>query len=140
MDNLMKHLKEAWALFESDSITNKVSLIPDLYEDEEEVFDTSEIRSEFIDESDLEKEFTIKVMEPQVAKTIESSISNSTVWEVYNASSSNEQKKLVQYKVKNWDDDRIVLLMGKTLLDGNHHLIAGILSNNKIKYIDLSEG
>lgn len=45
----------------------------------------------------------------------------------------------MRQKSKNFDNDRIIVVMNKTVLDGNHHLIAGILTNKPIKYIDVGE-
>lgn len=122
-----------------ENANNKVSLIPDLYEDEDELYDDSEIISSFIDEEDLEREYTVNYMTPEVAKTLTTAKNDATVLETYYNHAEEEQKNIVNDKMKSWDDERIIVIMNKTVLDGNHHLVAGILSSRNIKYIDIAE-
>ncbi len=81
MDRTLKKLREAFNLLEATPST-QVSLIPDLYEDEDEVWDETEIRSSFIEEDDLNRTFTLQIMSPEEAKGLETGGSNQTVWDV----------------------------------------------------------
>lgn len=123
-----------------ESATNqRVRLIPDIYEDEDEVWDEDEALSVFIDESDLEKDFTVRELTPEMAKTLTTPRKDTTVWDAFQDFATEEQEELVKHKVESWDQDRIVVVMNKILIDGNHHVIAGIMANRPIKYIDLAE-
>ena len=78
-------------------------------------------------------------MTPKQAASITTSRDDTTVYQSYQDFATDESTNIVNDKIKHWDDSRIIVLMNSTLLDGNHHLIAGILANKSIKYIDLAE-
>lgn len=141
MGFIRKELREVFGLKEAENhiVGSKVRLIPDIYEDEDDVFDETEIRSYFISEDDLENEFTIMDMGIEEAKLLETGRGNETVWSTFNELATKDQRNIIKHKIKNWDDDRIIVIMGKTVLDGYHQLIANILSGKRVKYIDLQE-
>lgn len=107
--------------------------------DEEELTDSSEYRYDYITEEDLDRDFTVRTFSPDEAKQLLTPIGDATVWSSYSDHASEDQRSIVEYKSKFFDDSRIVLIANNTLLDGHHHLIAAILSNKPVKYIDLYE-
>lgn len=125
--------------FEITSKLNENTVnLHDLY-DEEEISDRSEAKFAYIDSDDLEKDFEIHVMTPEQAKTYVTSDNDVTVIDTYNNFATAKQKSIIQNKINKWDSNRIILTINNTVLDGNHHLVAGILSNRPIKYINLAD-
>lgn len=112
--------------------------LTDLY-DEDELNDSTEQLSQYIDEHDYDKDYVIRVMSPEAAKTYLTPMNDMTVYESFINFATKEQKKVVKEKSKHYDNNRIIVVMNKTVVDGNHHLIAGILANKSIKYIDVGE-
>lgn len=112
--------------------------LTDLY-DEDELNDKKEALHLFINEEDLEKEFTIHQMSPEEALTYENWQDNMTVFNTFKKFATKDQKQLVKYKRDRYDNNRVIVVMHKTVLDGNHHLIAGILNKQPIKYINVAD-
>lgn len=110
--------------------------LSDLY-DYDEFSDDSEALHDFTEESDYDKSFVVKSMNPETAKKLQTFRDDMTVIDAYDDFATKEQKNLVKWKMRNYDNDRIVVIAGKTLVDGNHHVVAAILSGKPIKYIDL---
>jgi hypothetical protein len=118
-------------------ISQKIRL-QDLYDDYE-LNDSSEAKYNFLSPEDLNKQFTIKTMSPQEMKNLKTHFGDNTVIDVYKNFATPDQKQIVDDKIKYFEHDRIVLIANKTLLDGYHHVVAGILSNRPVKYIDIYE-
>ena len=57
----------------------------------------------------------------------------------YKLFASKEQRDIVKHKRKYFDNDRVIVVKGNIILDGNHHTVAAILSDKPIKYIDLND-
>ena len=117
--------------------TATVKLI-DLY-DEYELDDQREMLSNYVDTEDLDKDFTVHTMTPAQAKTYVTARDDMTVVDAYKQFANRDQKRLIRDKAKRYDADRIIVVFNHSVIDGNHHLMAGILANRPIKYIDLSE-
>lgn len=49
------------------------------------------------------------------------------------------QKRLVKQKTNAFDANRIVVLDGREIIDGNHHVVAAIQADQPILYIDIGE-
>jgi hypothetical protein len=107
--------------------------------DEHELHDNTEYMTDFIDKDDLDIDFPVKTMLPVDAKNVKMPHGDLTVFQAFNEHASQDQRNLVNEKMRPFDPNRVVLLINETLLDGHHHLVAGILSNNPIKYINLSD-
>lgn len=135
----MSDIRKYINLIESATNAPTVMLIPDIYRDEDELFDETEIVGNFIDDEDLERTFTVKTMSPEKAKELTPPRKDETVWNIFNDYAEEDQKELVQDKIDHWDDGRILVLMNTSVLDGNHQVIASILSGKPFKYIDLDE-
>jgi hypothetical protein len=50
-----------------------------------------------------------------------------------------QQRQLVAAKAAKFQSDRIVVLDGNQIIDGNHHIVAAIKAGQPIKYIDLAD-
>ena len=102
-------------------------------------FERGEILNDFVTPSEMSIELPIKTMTAKEASKLEAPFSSENILDVYNDHATSSQKKLVKDKMKKFDKNRIVVIENKTVLDGNHHVIAAILSNNSIKYVDLMD-
>lgn len=118
-----------------ESNTIKLS---DIYE-EDELYDESEVLYQWISPEDHDHDFTIHTMQPEELLKLQTAFGEDTVYDAYNTHASREQKKIVQDKIKNFDNNRIVVIANKTLIDGNHHVIAAIKLNKPARYIDIYE-
>lgn len=120
----------------SKNINESTIKLEDLY-DWDELNDEGEQLYHWVDKNDLEKEFEVKQMSPEQAKGLDTARDDMTVFDAYNKFASKQQKKLVDDKIKHYDFNRVVVLANTTVVDGNHQVIAAILSGNPLKYIDL---
>lgn len=48
-----------------------------------------------------------------------------------------EQRELVAWKTANFDEDRVLVVKGLTLLDGQHHLVAAHRLGREVTVLDL---
>ena len=78
-------------------------------------------------------------MTPEQAKSYVTPRDDMTVFEAFRRFASKEQKRMVRERAKQYDSTRIIVTMFQTVVDGNHHLIAGILAKQPIRYINLAE-
>lgn len=115
-----------------------VKLVPDIYEDEDEAREEEELRHAFIHDDHFLESFEVKTMPVSTVKKLK--ISNDYIIDVYHDHAYDEQKELVQDKIDNWDEDKIVVMDGSIVVDGYHQVVAAILSNRAINYIDLDKG
>ena len=128
----MSHLRRI--VENADPQTVKLS---DLYDDDE-LTDPRESLHLYVDEKDLLLDFPIKEMSPQEAKTYMTPRGDITVFDAFKKFASKDQKQLVKEKAKQYDHSRIIVLCNDTVVDGNHHLLAGIIAKQPIKYINLA--
>ena len=112
--------------------------LADLY-DEYELNDQREMLANYVDPEDLDRDFVVHIMSPAQAKTYVTARDDMTVVDAFKQFASREQKRLVRDKAKRYDADRIIVVFNRSVIDGNHQLMAGIMANRPIKYIDLSE-
>lgn len=112
--------------------------LTDLY-DEDELFDQREMLAKYIDLADLDRDFVVHTMTPAQATTYVTARDDMTVVDAFKSFASREQKRVVRDKAKRYDADRIIVVFNRSVIDGNHHLMAGIMAKQPIKYIDLSE-
>ncbi len=122
---------------ESIATPQRVKLA-DLY-DEGELEDESEAMYQYVDPEDLDRTFIVREMTPDEAKTYTTPHNDMTVIDAFKQFASKEQKSLVKGKRAQYDASRIIVVINKTVLDGNHHIVAGILNRQPIRYIDLAD-
>ena len=123
-------------LFEGFGVGQKI-LITDLY-DNYELMDESELISQYAPPTDWDIPLTIRVMSPEQAREVKTIYGN-TVLNAYEIDASKQQKNIVARKVKNYDRNRVIVTCSNTIVDGNHQIIAAILTNNPVLYVDLDE-
>lgn len=111
--------------------------LTDLYEPYE-LSDESEVLSHEVSPMEWDNPLTVRVMTSKEALGIMSRGELSLI-DSFRKDASRKQKKIVADKKAHYDKSRIVVLHKNTIIDGNHHVVAGILSNNPIMYVDISE-
>lgn len=131
----MRTMRELIHLVENARVTIKLT---DLYDDDE-LRDETEALYNYVTEEDLIQDFTVKVMSPDEAKTYTTHRNDMTVYDAFVQFADRDQKILVRQKKQQYDTSRIIVVCNKTVVDGNHHLVAGILAKQPIRYIDLAE-
>lgn len=116
--------------------TESTITLNDLY-DYDELNDESETLYHWTTPEDYDKKYEIKIMQPNQLKNITTPNGDITVLDAYKQFADKNQKQLVKSKAKNFDHNRIIVIANNTIIDGNHHTIAAILTNNPVKYIDI---
>jgi hypothetical protein len=117
-------------------ISENTVTLNDLY-DYDELNTESEMLYHWTTPQDHYIPFTVKTMQPEQLKKLKTPKNDMTVLDAFKQFADSEQKQLVKYKSKNYDHNRIIVIANNTVIDGNHHLIAAILTNNPTKYIDI---
>jgi hypothetical protein len=130
----------SFPLFESILLYLNESTVTlhDLYDDHE-LYDESEQLYHWLNDDDLERSFQVQQMSAEQAKSLKTARNDTTVFNAFKDHATKEQKQLVKQKATNYDFNRIVVIAGDTVVDGNHQVIASIVSGNPLKYIDLHE-
>lgn len=127
--------RKAKGLTENTPATVKLT---DLY-DEDELTDPREMLYNYVDEDDLNREFVVHTMTPQQALTYKTPRDDMTVYEAFKQFAGKDQKRFVREKATHYDQTRIIVTMFQTVIDGNHHLVAGILAKQPVRYINLAD-
>jgi hypothetical protein len=126
-----------------DMMHNKLKSMSlnDIYGSQWEVDESESIHS-FVDSpSDWELQFPIIKYSVDQLKSlaVPSGSGNLTVLDAYKNYATNSQKKIVKHYMEN-DSDRNsmpIVIANKTVLDGNHRLVAAIMKNAPINVIDV---
>jgi hypothetical protein len=113
-------------------------LITDLY-DVHELTDESERIGHCAPPICWDEPLIVKTMSAPEAKIMVKTLADSTLWDAYNKDASRKQKSIVAKKVKSFDPTRVVVLDNNIIVDGNHQVIAAIMCNEPILYVDLGE-
>lgn len=109
-----------------------------LYSDAE-LRDEQEAIFHRVDAADLDHKFVVHEMSPDQAKTYLTLRGDMTVVEAFQQFATKDQKRLVRYKVRHFDASRVIVTEDHCVIDGSHHLMAGVVAQRPIKYIDLAE-
>jgi hypothetical protein len=112
--------------------------LTDLY-DEGQLTNEEELLFNFVDEDNLEQDFTVSTMEHAGLSKLLASDGASSVIAVYNDHATAVQRAIVGDNVKRFDEDRVVVVSGSYLIDGFHHVVAAHKLGLDVKFIDLSE-
>lgn len=126
-----------WINLVTENVGNQIRLI-DIYSPSE-LSDESEVIAHEVSPMEWDQPLTVKTMTPDEAKRVESRHPGLSLIDSYTKDASKKQKKIVADKIAKYDEERIVVLSGDTIIDGNHHVIAGILGGKPILYVDLAE-
>lgn len=111
--------------------------ITDLYEPHE-LTDESERIAHCAPPMNWDDPLTVRSMSAHEARQIITPAGN-TVWDAFQSDASKGQKRLVAQKVKDFDPDRIIVIEDDTIVDGNHQLVAAIMADHPVLYVNLSE-
>lgn len=129
------------ALTEADTphTVGQTVLITDLY-DTNELTEETEALAHACPPIYWDEPLTLRTMSASDAKnSIMAMIGNLTLWDAFERDASKKQKAIVNKKVKAFDHNRVVVLDGGAIVDGNHHVIAAIILDKPILYVDLGE-
>lgn len=126
-----------WINLVTEGAGQQIRLI-DIYSPSE-LADESETIAHEVSPMEWDQPLTVRSMTPEEALSIESRQKGLRLIDSYTKDASKKQKKIVADKIAEYDEERIVVLCDNTIVDGNHHVIAGILSGKPILYVDLSE-
>lgn len=126
------------ALLNESYAAGQSILITDLY-DTHELTDESEALGHVAPPIYWDDPLTIKSMSAEQAKATVMARGDLTLWDAYERDASKKQKAIVARKAKSYDTNRVVVLDGTEIIDGNHHVIAAILTGNPILYVDLTD-
>ena len=83
-------------------------------------------------------DYVIKTMSPQQAMSYIDYNTNSSIVDQYINNPTSPEIEAITESSKNFDSNKMIVVYKNIVLDGSDHLLAGILSRNNIKYIDLS--
>lgn len=119
-------------------ITENTITLNDLYDDSE-LNDETEDLYHWTHPDQHNTQYAIRTMFPDQIKKLKTSHGDMTLIDAFKQFATPDQKRLVKSKAKNFDHNRIVVIANNTVIDGNHHLIAAIASNNPVNYIDIYE-
>lgn len=118
---------------------NEFISLDEIYLDDDSPLDRdNEIINNFVSPMDYDIKMPVRTMNANEAST-RILVDGRPLIEVYKDHATDDQKETVQYKIDRFDKNRIVVLNGDMVLDGNHHIIAAILSNRPLKYVDIQD-
>lgn len=115
----------------------KFVTIHDLYSPEE-LDDTEEVLYHFVDPKSTDK-YKVFMLSTAQLKHLKTPIGDTTIIKNYEANASKHTQKLVKQKKAKFDDNRIIVLKGNKVIDGNHQIVAAIQMNKSVKAIDLNQ-
>lgn len=116
--------------------TPKHIKLSDIYT-EKELWDEDEAIYHFVNEDDFDKDFEVQQMSAEQAKNLKTIKGDMTAFDAFMEFADEDQQSIVQYKIENFDPNRIVVVSGDHLIDGNHHVMAAISLGKPIYYIDV---
>lgn len=113
--------------------------IEDLY-DNREITDDRELLGQMLPEYDWEGfDFTVGTKSFDDLSKLVGNDGSTPVLDAFEHYADLDSEAIVEGKVKDFDEDRIIVLMGKVVLDGNHHLVAAERLGKSVRFIDLEE-
>lgn len=129
----------------SETMKNEIKL-SDLYS-KDELYDESEILgflgSEFGSmywEKAIEFSLQVKTMTSEEAElSLISWKHNDSLIDVFEERATKSQKKFVHNRMNDFDHDRIIVLNGYKVVDGNHHAVAAIKAGKPVHYVNLED-
>ncbi len=123
-----------------DIITENVGktvLITDLYSTRQ-LSNEREAICDYAPPVDWDKPLVVRQMTASVAAGLQSG-SGTDVMDTFETNSTQAQKRIVEKKMKNFDESRIVVLCGQDIVDGNHQVVAAVKLGKPVLYVDLSD-
>ena len=112
--------------------------IQDLYP-EEDLDDEIELLLSELSDDALEFEFEVRSLtHAQTARAL-TPIGDLTVAEAMHSLADADQWEIICHKQENFDAQRVIVMRGESVIDGNHHLMAAHLSGRGVNYIQLED-
>lgn len=121
-----------------ESAQTTISLDEIYLDDYSALDDDSELINQFVSPSDYSIPMPLKEMSPTEAAN-RLRLDGEPIMDVYGEHATDDQKEIVQDKIDRFDKNRVVVLNGNMVLDGNHHVVAAIISGKPFKYVDIQE-
>lgn len=108
----------------------------DLY-GEAELEDETETISHFVGPEDYEVALPIKTISAADLTKLRTAAGDMSVIEAFEEFAEPSQVKIVKEKMKAFEADRVIVLDGDRVIDGNHHVLAAYRHGRPVKAIDL---
>jgi hypothetical protein len=112
--------------------------LADIYSEDELNYDAELIYNQIRDDI-LGFDFTVSSMDPEGIAALLAPDGASTVLGTFDNFADREQRELVLDNVEDFDTERVVVVTGRTLIDGYHHVIAAHKTRRSVPFIDLAE-
>lgn len=112
--------------------------IQDLYPEDDLDDEIDLLFSELSDEA-LEFDFEVRSLTHAETSQALTPIGDLTVAEAMHDLADADQWEIVRYKQENFDAQRVIVMRGESVIDGNHHLMAAHLSGRGVNYIQLED-
>ena len=120
-----------------NTLNDSTVTLLDLYTPRE-LMDTTEILHDYAPSMDWETPLNVSEMAWEKVYELKN-IGGDKIFDTFRDHATGAQKKIVAKKTKSFDANRIVVLSGDYVIDGNHHVIAAIIGKRTILYIDLAD-
>lgn len=117
-------------------MTERTIRLTDIYTGAE-LMDETEMLGLAVCGNDFERDLRVTLLSASGLATL--THRDETVIELYEREATKSQRSLVKRKMKNFDEDRIVVVEGTDLIDGFHHVIAAHLLGRDVQVIDLCQ-
>lgn len=115
---------------------SRTARLIDLY-DEADLEDESETISHFVGPEDYEVALpVVTIAVPELLK-LRTPAGDMSVIEAFDEFAEPEQEKIFKKKMKNFDPDRVIVVHGDRVIDGNHQVVAAHRLGRVVQAIDL---
>lgn len=112
--------------------------IKDLYSPTD-MDDEEEVLFHELDEESIHGCFEVETLAPSQLTEIKTHQGDVTVMEAYHLYADEDQRALVRDIMFNFDADRVIVLRGDRVIDGNHHIVAAVTLGSEVFAIDLDK-
>ena len=85
----------------------------------------------------LHEEFEVGLLEPTELPRLVTPMGGAPLLEAFEDHARPAQRRIVAKKKKSFDEERVVVLSGTAVLDGQHHVVAAAQLGKPVRFIDL---
>ena len=110
----------------------------DLYEPAD-LLDPTERISQEIPPAEWEDSFIVTNISHEDLRLLDCGDESMTILELFERTATPSQRALVESKARDFDDDRIIVISGYTVIDGQHHVVAAHKAGRDVVALDLSQ-
>jgi len=104
-----------------------------------ELDDEDEALFHAMSEEALEASFDVRDVPHDRLGDLMTMMGDMPVLQAFSDHASPDQEELVRWKMAHFDEERVIVLEGNRVIDGNHHLVAAHRSGRPVRTIDLAE-